>query len=171
MKRFGFHPDQIYFKLRNPMKVRYLNTKNLGDFEAPAKTHEKNLHKLHENYKQRLEFEKYLCPKGVKPTITSRFKTPRPQQEFVSHEIVLARSPKTQATNEMRFRTSQFLSKHEIQEYLGKLYRMPFKDQAMPNTINHMGRVMTDRSTRKQWRKADYKTVSVKLDYEVDPEF
>jgi hypothetical protein len=50
MKRFGFHPDQIYFKLRNPMKVRYLNTKNLGDFEAPAKTNEKNLFKLAKKY-------------------------------------------------------------------------------------------------------------------------
>ncbi len=96
------------------MKVRYLSTKNLGNFEAPAKTSEKNLHKLHENYKQRLEFEKYLCPKGVKPTITSRFKMPRPEHEFVSYEIILARSNKPQAINEMRFRTSQFLSKHEI---------------------------------------------------------
>ena len=77
MKRFGFHPDQIYFKMRNPMKVRYLNTKSLGDFEAPAKSREKNLFKLQENYAKRLDFEKYLCPKGVKPTITSRFKKPR----------------------------------------------------------------------------------------------
>ena len=59
------------------MKVRYLNTKSLGDFEAPAKSREKNLFKLQENYAKRLDFEKYLCPKGVKPTITSRFKKPR----------------------------------------------------------------------------------------------
>lgn len=110
------------------MKIRYLNTKKLGDFEAPAKTSEKNLFKLHENYTKRLEFEKYLCPKGVKPTITSRFKKPRESVDFVSHQMTLARSPKPMAPNEMRFRTSQFLSKHEIQEYLGKLYKMPFKD-------------------------------------------
>ena len=29
------------------MKVRYLNTKSLGDFEAPAKTKDKDLRKLH----------------------------------------------------------------------------------------------------------------------------
>ena len=57
MKRFGFHPDQIYFNMRNPQKVRYLNTKNLGNFEAPAKTQEKNLHKLADNYQKRLDFE------------------------------------------------------------------------------------------------------------------
>ena len=77
MKRYGFHPDQIYFKMRNPMKVRYLQDRNLGNFEAPAHSNEKNLHKLHKNYEKRLEFEKYLCPKGVKPTITSRFMKPR----------------------------------------------------------------------------------------------
>ncbi len=171
MKRFGFHPDQIYFKMRNPMKVRYLNTKNLGNFEAPAKTSEKNLHKLHANYQKRLDFEKYLCPKGVKPTITSRFKKPRESQEFVSHEMTLARTPTTLASNEVRFRCDPFLTKHEIQEYLGKLYRMPFKNNEMPNTSNQMGKVMQNRENRTQWRKKDYKKVTVRLEYEVDPDF
>lgn len=110
------------------MKVRYLNTKNLGNFEAPAKTSENNLHKLHAEYQKRVEFEKYMCPKGVKPTITSRFKKPRESIDFVSHEMVLARTPKALASNEVRFRCQQFMTKHEIQEYLTKLYRMPFKN-------------------------------------------
>lgn len=38
MKRFGFHPNQLYFNMRNPQKVRYLETKALGEFEAPMKT-------------------------------------------------------------------------------------------------------------------------------------
>jgi len=37
MKRFGFHPDQLYFNMRNPRKVRYLSHPKLGDFEAPKK--------------------------------------------------------------------------------------------------------------------------------------
>ena len=171
MKRYGFHPDQIYFKMRNPMKVRYLNTKNLGNFEAPMNTREKNLHKLADNYQRRLDFEKYLCPKGVKPTITSRFKKPREAQEFVSHEMTLARTPIALGSNEVRFRCDQYLSKHEIQEYLGKLYRMPFKNGMMPHTSNQMGKVMTNRENRTQWRKKDYKKVTVKLEYEVDPDF
>ena len=62
-----------------------MTAKHKGDFEAPMKTPEKNVQKLHENYQKRLEFEKYMCPKGVKPTITSRFKKPRPEIDFVSH--------------------------------------------------------------------------------------
>ena len=73
MKRFGFHPDQIYFKMRNPMKVRYLTNKHLGDFEAPSSSNTKEMKTLHANYQKRLDFEKYMLPKGVKPTITSRF--------------------------------------------------------------------------------------------------
>ena len=69
-----------------------MNTKKLGDFEAPAKSKERNLHKLHANYQKRLDFESYMLPKGLKPTITSRFKKPREVHEFVSHEMLLARS-------------------------------------------------------------------------------
>ena len=91
-----------------------MTSKNHGDFEAPAKTDEKNVHKLAENYKKRLEFEKYMCPKGVKPTITSRFKKPRPTIDFVSHQMVLARTNKPLAPNEVSFRCNPFLSKLEI---------------------------------------------------------
>lgn len=171
MKRFGYHPNQIYFKMRNPSKVRYLNTKNFGDFEAPAKTKEKNLNKLQDNYQKRLDFEKYMCPKGLKPTITSRFKKPRDQVDFVNHEMVLSRSNVAMEANQVRFRCNPFLTKHEIQEYMSKLYRMPFKNNEKPHTVNHMGRVMTDQSTRRQWRKKDYKRVTVSLEYEVDPDY
>ena len=112
-----------------------------------------------------------MCPKGLKPTITSRFKKPREQQDFVSHEMVLSRSNVGLASNEARFRCSPHLTKHEIQEYLGKLYRMPFKNGQMPDTTNHMGRVMRDHNTRRQWRKKDYKRVTVRLEYEVDPDY
>ena len=59
--------------MRNPMKVRYLQTKELGKFEAPMKSRCRSLGEMHENFQKRLEFEKYLNPKGLKPTITSRF--------------------------------------------------------------------------------------------------
>ena len=85
MKRFGFLPEQLYFNMRNPQKVRYLETKSLGKFEAPMKTDIRSISQLKKNYTDRLEFEKYLCPKGLKPTITSRFKKPPRQIDFVSH--------------------------------------------------------------------------------------
>ena len=48
---------------------------------------------------------------------------------------------------------------------------MPFKDMEMPHTVRHMGKVMLNRETNRQWRKKDHKKVSVKLEYEVDPDF
>ena len=128
MKRFGFHHEHLYYKIRNPMKVRYLETKKLGKFEAPMKTSEQNLHKLHEQYQKRLEFEKYLCPKGMKPTITSRFPKERQEIEFVSHEMLLTRSPKFHGTKAVSFRCSPYLSRPEIKQYLEKLYNLPIED-------------------------------------------
>ena len=114
MKRFGFHPEHLYYKIRKPTKVRYLETKELGKFEVPMKTKERDLHRLHAEYQKRLEFEKYLCPKGVKPTITSRFTQERDEIEFVSHEMTLHRSPKDHGTNAVSFRCSPYLSRPEI---------------------------------------------------------
>lgn len=114
MKRFGFHADQLYFNMRNPKKVRYLTTKELGNFEAPMKANTRSLSQLHKQYEERLEWEKYLNPKGLKPTVTSRFKKPAEEHEFVSHEVLLMRSPKPYDDQTVCFRTSNHLSKLEI---------------------------------------------------------
>jgi hypothetical protein len=111
--------------MRNPSKVRYLKTKELGDFEAPMKSRTQNLTTLHQNYQDRLAFEKYMNPKGIKPTITSRFKKPAAEIEFVSHEFHLTRSPKPYEDNIVNFRCNDFLSKPEIRQYMQKLYNMP----------------------------------------------
>ena len=50
MKRFGFHVDQLYFNMRNPNKVKYVSTKDLGDFEIPKVKSTSNVRKLHQNY-------------------------------------------------------------------------------------------------------------------------
>ena len=78
MKRFGFHPDQLYFNIYNSRKVRYLQHPELGNFEAPKTTSRRSssLKDLHANYQKRLEFEHYMNPKGFKPTITSHFRKP-----------------------------------------------------------------------------------------------
>ena len=73
MKRFGYHPNQLYFNMRNPNKVRYVNLPEYGDFEVPKNKKTYDVNKLYKNYEKRLDFEKYMNPKGVKPTITSRF--------------------------------------------------------------------------------------------------
>ena len=45
---------------------------------------------------------------------------------------------------------------------------MPFKKGEMPHVSNHMGRIMKG---KQQWRKKDYKSVTVRLEYDVDPDY
>lgn len=167
MKRFGFHADQLYFNMRNPQKVRYLETKELGKFEAPMKTTSRSVTALHNNFKQKLDFEKYLCPNGLKPTVTSRFKKPAKEIDFVSHEMLLMRSPKPYNVNTVCFRTSNFLSKPEIRQYMQKLYTMPIQTVG---TFCKQG-VFKNKRSPNVFRKADWKKAIIKVDYEVDSEF
>ena len=170
MKRFGFHPEHLYYKVRKPNKVRYLETKELGKFEVPMKTKERDLHKLYDQYQKRLEFEKYLCPKGVKPTITSRFEQQKPEIDFVSHEMKLSRTNKDHGTNAVSFRCSPFMSRPEIKQYLEKLYHLPIEEI---RTINRQGEIkaQTAMGSRLKWRKKDYKKAVVKLKHDVDPDY
>lgn len=167
MKRFGFHPDQLYFNMRNPQKVRYLETKELGKFEAPMKTRVQSLSKLHKNHTDRLEFEKYMNPNGLKPTITSRFAKPAPEIEFVNHEMLLMRSPKPYDDHTVCFRHNDYLSKPEIKQYMQRLYNMPVQSVG---TFRKQGKFMTN-NDRRQFRKQDWKKSIIRVDYEVDSEF
>ena len=89
------------------------------------KTRTTSLQELHKNYTKRVEFEKYMNPLGLKPTITSRFKKPAREIEFVSHEMLLLRTPKPYDDHTINFRCNDFLSKPEVKQYLQKLYNMP----------------------------------------------
>jgi hypothetical protein len=111
--------------MRNPAKVRYLVDRMSGPFEAPMKSEIKDVEKLKKNYTDRLDFEKYMNPKGLKPTITSRFKKPAKEIEFCNHELQLMRSPKPYDDNTVCFKGSDYLSKPEIKQYLSKLYKLP----------------------------------------------
>ena len=115
MKRFGFHPDQLYFNIYNSRKVRYLHHPELGKFEAPKSSRSSSLKELHSNYQKKLEYEHYMNPKGFKPTITSNFRKPQTEIEFVNHEVQLMRTPKDYGKEWVNFRVSNFLSKPELQ--------------------------------------------------------
>ena len=131
------------------------------------KTQEKNLHELAKNYEKRLEFEKYMNPKGLKPTITSRFKKPATEVEFVNHEMLLMRSNKPYNDKTVCFRHNDFLSKPEIKQYMTKLYGLPIQ---RIGTFRKQGRFMNN-PDRRQWRKSDWKKSIIEVDYEVDSEF
>ncbi len=167
MKRFGFHPDQLYFNIYNSRKVRYLQHPHLGKFEAPKKSSSTSMTELHENYQKRLDFERYMNPKGYKPTITSNFKKPQMEIDFVNHEVQLMRSPKDYGEEWVNFRVNNFLSKPELKQYLMKLYGMNIQQL---NTANKQGKIMRNLDKHGYWRKKDWKKVMVKVDYTVDPE-
>ena len=96
--------------------MRYLQHASLGKFEAPKTGLKTNsLKELYQNYQNRLNFERYMNPKGYKPTITSNFQKPQPEIEFVNHEMKMMRSPKDYGKDIVCFRMNNFLSKPEIQ--------------------------------------------------------
>ena len=74
--RLEVAPNKITHTARNPQKVKYMFHKNLGNFEVPKYKDSSDVNVLHQNYLNRLDYEKYMNPKGLKPTITSRFKKP-----------------------------------------------------------------------------------------------
>ena len=82
-----------------------------------------------------------MLPKGLKPTITSRFKKPPTEIDFVSNEMQLQRSPKPYDRNIVCFRTSMELSKPEIKQYLMKIYGLPVQKV---DTFNKMGEIKRD---------------------------
>lgn len=131
------------------------------------KTRCNSLKELHKNHESRMEFEKYLNPKGLKPTITSRFKKPNQEIEFVHHEMNLMRSPKPYDDHTVCFRTNDMLSKPEIRQYLQKMYNMPINGLG---TFRKQGRFLKN-DNRTAWRKSDWKKAIVRVDYEVDSEF
>ena len=167
-KRFGYHMDQLHFHLYDSRKNFYLHHKTHGPLEIPKTSKTKNIDKLAELYRQRVDYEKYMNPKGLKPTITSRFKRPPQEQEFVSHEVILQRSLRSYDRNTVCMRVDPFLSQPEIKQYLMKLYQMPVLSM---HTVNKMGQIKRHSYANKYWRKRDWKKAIVKLEYDVDPRF
>ncbi|TNV75423.1 hypothetical protein FGO68_gene14811 [Halteria grandinella] len=109
-----------------------------------------------------------MNPKGFKPTITSNFAKPQREIDFVNHEVLLHRSPKTFKEKEwVSFRVDPFLSKPEIQQYLMKLYNLNVQTV---NTAVKQGKILRNMDTGKHWRKEDWKKAMVKLDFAVDPD-
>lgn len=109
-----------------------------------------------------------MNPKGIKPTITSRFKKPAQEIEFLNHDLWLMRSPKPYGKKQVSFRVSPYLSKPEIKQYLTKVYKLPVN---RVDTVNKMGKIKRDNETNRKWRKNNWKKAIVTLDYEIDSEF
>ena len=167
MKRFGYHANQLYFNMRAPSKLQYVKTKRQGYWEIPKAKSTTNANELYRNFEKRVEFEKYMNPKGLKPTVTSRFAKPPTEIEFVSHDFMLSRSAKPYQKNQVSFRCSPYLSKPEIKQYLSKVYNLPVQKV---DTANKMGTIKINRENNTKWRKKNWKKAIVSVGYEVDYE-
>ena len=62
--------------------------------ECPKNPEDNKLSSIYKNYQARLNWEKYMNPKGLKPTITSNFPKEGAEIDFVSHTARLTRSHK-----------------------------------------------------------------------------
>ena len=154
--------------MRAPTKVKYVSHPAYGNFELPKYKSTTNIKELYNNYAAKEEKAKYLNPFGLRPTITSRFRKPITQIDFVSHEMLLTRSPKPyDEKNKVSFRCAPHLSKPEIKQYLSKIYELPVNSV---DTVNKMGK-MKKNNEGKRWRKQNWKKAICTLDYEVDNDF
>ena len=86
----------------------------------------------------------------------------------MNHELTIQRSQKPYGKKQVCFRTSPFLSKPEIKQYLTKVYKLPV---TRVDTANKMGKIKRNNETGRKWRKKNWKKSIVSLDYEVDSEF
>ena len=107
-----------------------------------------------------------MNPKGIKPTITSHFKKPTQEIDFVNHDMWLFRSFKPVERDVATFRTSTFMSKPEIKQYLTKIYDLPVENVGI---YRKSGKVKRNYVNNQRWRKPDWKKAYVKLDFDVDP--
>ena len=108
-----------------------------------------------------------MNPKGFKPTITSNFRKPQREIEFVNHDVRLLRSVRDYGKPWVCFRSNLNLSKPEMQQYLMKLYNL---NVLKINTANKQGRIMRNMDKLGYWRKKDWKKSIVKVDFDVDPD-
>jgi ribosomal protein L23 len=170
LKVYGFPRHVMTYKMYNPTKIRYLKSRDLGYFEAPKYSKNPELRYLVDRYKQRLEYEKYMNPKGIKTTVTSNFPKFGPSIDYADPKIFLIKSPKIYEEDEVKFFVDKNLSKYEIKQFLEKCYKLkvnkvstailPGKVQALPLE-----------KQRKFFRTKDVKKAVVKLDFPVDEKY
>ena len=162
MKRFGYLRDYLHFNIYNPSKIVYAQHPVYGNLELP-KYPSKGAHNIKEqakNYRRRLEFEKYLNPKGLKPTITSKFAQPQQQVDFANLSLHRISSGKYYGPNVICFLSPPGLSKPEVRQYLTKLYQLPIISL---HSVLRQGKLMRNLMNGRYWRKKDTKKWIVKL--------
>lgn len=168
MKLFDFPRYYSQYKIYNPSKIKYLMSDKHGYFEAPKIRGPRELKTLVHNYQQRMEYEKYMCPKGLKYTYTSRFPKYGDQIDFVNMNIFLVRTNKKMDENSIKFKIPKNLSKPELKQFLSKLYSMNIEKVT---TAILPGKVHYSIMHKHYIRTKDVKKAVVKINKRVDSNF
>ena len=166
LKVFGFQRAQMNYNYYNPLKIKCLREKKNGYFEAPKYSKSRELNYLVDQYKQRLEYEKYFNPRGLKPTITSVFPKVADTIEFVNLKCFLVRTNKEYHGNYIKFLVDKNMSKPEIRQYIQKLYKLNtlnIKTAILPGRTQMISQGKKNKPT--YIRRPDRKKALVKLDF------
>ncbi len=162
MKRFGYLRDYMHFNLYNTSKLIYAQHPLYGALELPkhpSGANGGNIRIQAQKYQQRLEFEKYLNPKGLKPTITSKFPQPQQRVDFANLMIYRVPTEKYYGPGVLCFRSPVGLSKPEVKQFLTKLYDLSILSI---HSVRRPGKIMRT-NEGKYWLKRETKKWIVKL--------
>lgn len=164
-KLFGFQRLHSLYKFYDPKNIKYLKSKEHGYFEAPKFSKNRSLNNLVYQYKQKLEFEKYMNPKGLKYTFTSNFPKVASEIRLTNPNIYLVRTEKKYPANFAKFNVPMNYSKFEIKQFLEKMYQVKIRKI---HTSILPGEVKFDNEKRRFNRTRDVKRAAVEFDSFVD---
>jgi ribosomal protein L23 len=156
-KLFGFQRYQTQYKFYDPKNTLYLNSRLKGYFEAPKFSKDRSLNHLADQFKQRVEYEKYMNPKGLKYTITSNFPKVSTEIELTNPNIFLVRSEKKYPANFAKFSVPMNYSKLEIKQFIQKMYNVKIKSihiSILPGKVKHDPKLKGFKRTRDVKRAA-----------------
>ena len=157
----------MHFNLYNPSKMLYVKHPIYGAMELP-KHPSKSTQRISvqaNNYIKRLEYEKYLNPKGLKPTITSHFSHTQQVFDFAHLDLFRIESGKHYGPGIICFKSPPSLSKPEVKQFLIKLYDLPVLSV---RSILMQGRIRRAKGGIK--KEPDYKKWIVKVGLKKDKE-
>jgi len=170
LKVFGFPRHYLKYNIYNPSKVRYLQSKDYGYFEAPKKSKYPELRYLVDRYKQKQEYEKHMNPKGYKMTWTSNFPKVGDTVDFVNPKFFLVRSGKRYEDNEVKFMVDNKMNKDEIKQFFEKLYRIK-AEQICTAILPGQVKLHQNGKKRSYYRIKDRKKAVIKLNFNADESY
>lgn len=171
LKLLGYRRAHMLYNIYDPLRLRYIKLHKYGRIVYPKDTKRREIRFLHQAYKQKLIYERYLNPKGLKTTVTSNFPKTKAFEELLDLKCFLVRSGKQyEHSRFLKFMVDSSLSKPEIQQFLTKLYGLNIKSVRTAIQPGAVRRSQTAKTMR-YFRSPDLKKALVEVDFEVPREY